>query len=444
MKSEAITHLNEYNEKIEKNFRWNFVWMALDNMMFFFIFMGLSPYTILPFYIGQFTESQILIGLIPTVYLVGTTLPQLFMANFLRKTRLRKKYMVLAATIQRFGILGLLLLAILQPRLGLSPSVTLTLFFVLLAIQHTASGFYVPTWLDFLSKSIPRKRGLLFGISNFAGGMLGLGLGWLLSYLLDRYPSEQAIPIIFGISFAASMISLGAILSWREVVPPESFFTNGDQQEDSLKGVLTDKNFVQYLIWRGLMVVLEIATPFYTISALKQLSVNASQVGVFTTLMAFAQAVLNPLWGWMGDKKGFLIIVKISAVAGSIAAIMALAFPNLVTYYLVFLLIGAMLSGFSISSFNIIFEFSPKQLVPMYTAVSQISLTPLSSVVPLIGGVIADNFGVSVNYWLAGILGVVSFIGLSLSVKNPKLLKTGSLDFSNPENPMPAAGSNGE
>lgn len=427
-------HITDYNEKIEKNFKWNFAWMALDNMMFFFIFMGLSPYTILPFYIGQFTESQILIGLIPTVYLVGTTLPQLFMANFLRKTRLRKKYLVLAASIQRFGIFGLLILAILQPQLGLSQALTLTLFFILFAVQHVASGFYVPTWLDFLSKSIPRKRGLLFGISNFAGGLMGLGLGWLLSSLLDRYPYQQAIPIIFGISFLASLISLIGILSWREVVPPESFFEDSKKQEDSLSGVLTDKNFVQYLIWRGLMVILEIATPFYTVSALKQLALNAAQVGVFTTIMSFAQAVLNPLWGWLGDKKGFLIVVKISAVAGSIAAISALAFPGLFTYYLVFLMVGAMLSGFSISSFNVIFEFSPKQLVPMYTAVSQISLTPLSSVVPLLGGVIAENFGVQINYWLAGGLGLVSFIGMTLSVRNPKKNKPGSGDLFHPEN----------
>lgn len=173
------------------------------------------------------------------------------------------------------------------------------------------------------------------------------------------------------------------------------------------------------------MVVLEIATPFYTVSALKKLSINAAQVGVFTTLMSFAQAVLNPLWGWLGDKKGFLVIVKVSAIAGSLAAIIALAFPSLLTYYAVFLLVGAMLSGFSISSFNVIFEFSPKQLVPMYTAVSQVSLTPLSSVVPLLGGLIAENFGVQVNYWLAGSLGLISFIGLNLSVKNPKKAKAG-------------------
>ena len=102
-----------YEKRIEENYRWNFFWMTLDNMMFFFIFMGLSPYTILPFYIGHFTESKILIGLIPTLFLIGTTLPQIFMANFLRNRRKRKKYLVITASLQRFAILGLFLLSLL-------------------------------------------------------------------------------------------------------------------------------------------------------------------------------------------------------------------------------------------------------------------------------------------------------------------------------------------
>jgi hypothetical protein len=45
--------------------------MALDNMMFFFIFMGLSPYTVLPYYVQHFTDSSILIGMIPAIYILG-------------------------------------------------------------------------------------------------------------------------------------------------------------------------------------------------------------------------------------------------------------------------------------------------------------------------------------------------------------------------------------
>ena len=87
-------NLADYNKHIVENYKWNFFWMALDNMMFFFIFMGLSPYTILPFYVGHFSDSKILIGLIPTLFLIGTTLPQIFMAKILRNRKKRKKYLV--------------------------------------------------------------------------------------------------------------------------------------------------------------------------------------------------------------------------------------------------------------------------------------------------------------------------------------------------------------
>lgn len=397
--------------------------MALDNMLFFFIFMGMSPYTILPFYVQKFTDSKVLIGLIPTLYLVGSTLPQLFMAKFLKHRRKRKKYLLIAASIQRLGILGIFLLSLAQPRFDMLPAITLVIFFLMHSLQHFASGFYVPAWIDFLGKSIPHRRGFLFGISNFAGGLLGLGIGWLLSYLLERYPYQQAMPIIFGISLAASLISLFSIVSWKEVVPPEEFFQEKTQGANNKNGIFADKNFLNYLIWRGSLVILEIATPFYTVSALDQLSLEAAQVGIFTTILSFSQAILNPLWGWLGDRKGFLLIIKISALAGVLGAFLAILIPSLLSYYLIFFLVGLMLSGLQISTINIIFEFSSRQLVPLYTAVSQIALTPLSSVVPLLGGFIAEKFGYITDYWLAAGLGLIGLIGFSLSVRNPKALK---------------------
>lgn len=410
----------QYNAAVEKNYRWNFFWMTLDNTMFFFIFMGLSPYTILPLYVNFFTDSSVLVGLIPTIFLVGTTLPQPFMAYFLRKRKARKKYLILVASVQRLGILGLLIISIVQPRLGLSPRTTLVLFFMSFAVQHFASGFYVPAWIDFIGKCIPRRRGLLFGISNFLGGLMGLGLGWLLSFLLDRFVIDQAIPIIFGISFSASIVSLIAILSWREVVPPDSFFNENQSDKNSFRGVLKDKNFVNYLIWRGLMVILEIATPFYSLSALKRPDVGPAQIGIFTTILSFFQAVVNPFWGWLGDKKGFLPVIKISCLMGIIAAFIAILFPSLFTYYLIYVFLGLMLSGFSIASLNIIYDFSPKQFVFLYLAVSQVSLSPLSSFIPLLGGVIADNLGFTTNFWIAGSFGILSLVGMMASVRNPK------------------------
>ena len=77
-------------------------------------------------------------------------------------------------------------------------------------------------------------------------------------------------------------------------------------------------------------------------------------------------------------------------------------------------------SELQISSLNIVYEFSPKQMVPLYTAVSQVALTPLSSLVPTLGGVIAEALGYSTNFWLAGILGMASLVGMTVAVRNPK------------------------
>ncbi len=412
-----------YNREIARNYKWNFFWFTIDNMMFFFIFMGLSPYTVLPFYLKHFTDSNILIALIPAIHIVGFALPQIFMARFLKRTGERKKYMVVAAFIQRLGILGFLVLTILQPILKISNPLVVLFFFLTLILQNVASGFYVPAWLDFLGKSIPTRRGLLFGISNFFGGLLGLGIGWLLSYLLDRFPYYQAMQWIAGIAFAASLVSLTAIFLWRETLPTRHA-TEANQKISSRKTILADSNFLRYLVWRGLMVMLDIATPFYTLSAMESLKLAGSQVGVFTILLSLSQTILNPLWGWLGDKKGFYNIVVISVIAGSIAAFLAATAPSLVIYYLIFLLAGAMISGLQISNFNLVFEFSPPNLVPMYTAVSQMALSPISGIIPVLGGLIADKWGYLSDFWLAGGVGLISLAGLLVTVKNPQKSQT--------------------
>jgi MFS family permease len=156
------------------------------------------------------------------------------------------------------------------------------------------------------------------------------------------------------------------------------------------------------------------------LAAIANLKLADSQVGVFTVLLSLSETVLNPLWGWLGDHKGFYNILIISVIAGSIAAFLAATEPGLAVYYIIFLLAGVMISGLQISNFNIIFEFSPSHLVPMYTAVSQMALSPLSGIIPVLGGYIADKWGYFSDFWLAGGMGLVSLVGLLTTVKNPK------------------------
>ncbi len=172
-------------------------------------------------------------------------------------------------------------------------------------LQNVASGFYVPAWIDFMGKMVPRKRGMLFGVSNFLGGLLGIAMGALLTYLLDSYPYQQAIQVIFGISFLASMISFGAILSWRESVPPR--MNEDEKRSEDHNKPLRNKNFVRYLIFRGLMVVLEIGASYYTLAALAKGDITAGQIGIFTTIMSLAETLINPVWVGWGIRRALLM-----------------------------------------------------------------------------------------------------------------------------------------
>jgi len=406
--------------------------MALDNSMFSFIFMGLSPYTILPYYAQHFTDSKVLIGLIPAIYIVGTTLPQPFLAKYVARIPRKKPYLLLTAFIQRIGIVALLLLSYLQPRMGLSDTTTLLILFISLAVQTSASGAYIPAWIDFVGYELPVRRGLMFGVSNFAGGVMGLGMGWLLTNLLETLPYSEAMPDIFGLAFLASVISYIAMLMWRET-PRQAHENRLPQDKTSIFVILSDRNFVRYMAWRSGMVIMEIATPFYTLAALDNLQLGAEQVGIFTLILSLSQAFLQPLWGWFGDRRGFIRIVYLAAIFGAIAPVLALYASNVFIYYLVFVFVGGMMSGFQIANFNIVYDFSPATKIPYYIAVSQLALSPLSGIVPVLGGVIADSMSYQPNFIIAAITGGICCAGMAFSVRNPRTALRGQ---DNPEMQM--------
>ena len=153
---------------------------------------------------------------------------------------------------------------------------------------------------------------------------------------LDRFPYYQAMPWIVGIAFAGiNGFTIGHYALEGDTAPKH--VTEADQKISSRKTILADGNFLRYLVWRGLMVMLDIATPFYTLSAIGSLKLADSQVGIFTIMLSLSETILNPLWGWLGDHKGFYNIVVISAIAGSMAAFLAATAPGLVVYYLIFM-----------------------------------------------------------------------------------------------------------
>jgi len=170
--SEYTAVLEQYRLNVDRNYRLNAIAIMIDNSMFYLISLGLSQYTILPLYLSKLTDSNLLIGLIPTVFVIGFALPQLWIARFLKGKRQSKKYIITVAVVQRLSILAFLLLTLFQHHL--SNNLVIALFFINYAIQNLTTGAWFPMWVDFVGRAIPRKRGMVFGLSYLIGGVLSL------------------------------------------------------------------------------------------------------------------------------------------------------------------------------------------------------------------------------------------------------------------------------
>ena len=156
--TEAKTNNTTVKQKIERNFRWNFVVNTLDGTSFWFGMSFMSSTIILPLYISHFTSNPLLIGLIPFLTNAGIFLPQLFTANVVERTPLKKFFPVtLGFFLERLPIL---LLAPTVFFLATSrPILALVMFFVLYTWNCFGTGATLVGWQDMIAKiDLPPKN----------------------------------------------------------------------------------------------------------------------------------------------------------------------------------------------------------------------------------------------------------------------------------------------
>jgi hypothetical protein len=78
-----------------------------------------------------------------------------------------------------------------------------------------------------------------------------------------------------------------------------------------------------------------------------------------------------------------------------------------------------MLSGQQLAAINIIYEFSESDQIPVYTAVTQVMLSPLSGLMPVIGGIFVNILGYIPTFLVAGLFGAGGAVGMLFNVRNP-------------------------
>jgi MFS family permease len=406
----------------ETHLRWNFSVNVLDISFYTLALNMVSQATILPLLVSQLTGSKLAIGLIPAIYTLGYLLPQLLTAGYTEGLRRKLPVLMLVGSVGErlpFLLIGLAVLFFAAP----SPILALGLLYLLLGISAVSNGILTPAWYDLIAKVIPvERRGIWSGVGNGLGAFMGIAGAGLAGWLLTAYAFPQNYALCFLVAFVFFMVSWIGLALNREpdsaVVKPQVGLWRYLKQ---LPAVLRrDRNYQVFLISQSVANLGGMAAGFFIVYGSTRFGLDGATVGALTGTLVASQALMNLLWGLLGDRKGHKIVLAGAAGCMALAALAALLIPTPAALWVVFFLLGASIAGEMVSSLNIILEFCHPEDRPTYIGLTNTLLAPVKALAPLVGAGLATLLGYPGLFIAAALAAAGGAALLGLWVREPR------------------------
>jgi len=409
-------------QEINRHFTWNFVVNTLDGLFFWGGGSFITASTILPLYIHHLTDSRLLIGLIATISSSGWMLPQVFTAHYAQRLPQKKKMVVRTGFFTERLPLFFLPVSVYFFSTN-RPKLALWLFFLFYTWHTIGAGAVGPAWQDMIGKIFPvHWRGRFFGTSNFVGSAVGIVTASGAAYFLHHF----TYPLNFTYCFAAAAI--GIFFSWlavsltREpVVPveaaPLSYKAYG---QELLRILREDHNFRRFISQQILSRLGYMSNGFIAVYALERWHVSESTAALYAPAMLIAQMSANVLFGWLADKWGHKIVLEMATLSALAAIVAVWAGPTPVWVFFAFAGLGISTAGYVLSGLMIVLEFSKPDERSAYIGLANSLRSLGSATAPLIGGIIAQQFGYTALFGSTLPFIVVAFILLHWYIQEPR------------------------
>ncbi|MBN2117348.1 MAG: MFS transporter [Anaerolineales bacterium] len=421
--TEATANTSSVQQEIVQHYRWNFLVNSLDGASFWFGMSFISWTVILPLYVSHFTNSPLLIGLIPFLSTAGYLVPQLFVANAVERAPRKKFFPVtLGFFLQRLPIL---LLAPAAYFLAASqPMAALIIFLVLYAWHTIGSGTTVVGWQDMIAKIIPlEKRGRFLGITNFLGNGAGILGALAVPFVLDKYTFPLGYVISFAIAAALIFISWVFLSLAREPAVPSSKppVSQLDYMRSLPEVLRRDRNFRMYLLSQIIFYLSGMAIGFLAVYAVQTWHMSDAEASGFTVAFQIGLALANLFFGFLADRKGHKLSLEICLMLSTFSLVLAIFVPNPWWFFPIFFLRGAVNGGTFVSGISIVYEFTDAENRATYIGLANTLPGVAGSIAPLFGGWLAGAISYQAMFILAAVIGVVGWVLLRFAVREPRL-----------------------
>ncbi len=407
---------------IRANQRWNFCVNVMVSGFWQFAMSFIFGATVLALYSSYLTDSAVLIGLIPAMQSAMFFFPQLLLARKAQTLARVKPFVVRLSLFERlpYGVIAL--------SIFLWPDAPRGLAYVILALclmMATGSGGLLnPAWKAMIAKVVPlRRRGLLFGLSNALGGLMGMGGAAISRQVFIRYDYPYSFAIIFMFCGIAQLISWGLMNLNREptMQPKGRALSNNEYWRRLPKLLRQDRNFWRFLVGRNLMLLGTMGMTFYIVYARFAFNISDPFAANLTMAALLGQTVSTPLLGIFADRQGNKLLAELGSLFLMLALGLILLVRHEVWLYLVFMLANMSMAAGMISGINITMEFGPPAEMPTYSALaSTVNAVPIL-MAPLVGGWLVDLFGYQLMFIVAVVFTLVGIVYMHALVRDPRV-----------------------
>jgi len=268
-----------------------------------------------------------------------------------------------------------------------------------------------PAAITSISEMYPTRRGFGLAIhevgANLGDTLAPLGTGLLLGYLAWR--RLLALSVIAGLVLALLLLRLvvGGRNRGKETAGGMSLhaYAEGIRAMTSNASllILTAVSGVRSLTQQGLSTFL----PLYLARDLKM---PAALLGAYLTMVQASGMIATPLAGTLSDRLGPKRVATAGMVATSLALIAFAAFRRGAAFVTALAFLGFFLYSMRPAIFRWAIGLTPRQYEGTAVGVLFTSQALFSTLMPLIGGVVADRYGLlPVFYVIAGAVVVANF-----------------------------------
>lgn len=368
-----------------------------------------KPGLILAWMLTALGAPAITIGLLAPVREAGSLLPQLAIAQMVRRSAVRKWFWVFGSVFQALAVAGMG-----AAGLFLEGETAGWAIVGLVACFSLARGVCSISSKDLLGKTIPKKRrGRLGGIASSIAGFAAVGVGLFFS---TRAVEDVGIDTFSSLLFlAAGLWLVGAgLMAW--VKEPGSETEPAKRSSggvwSSLGLLKTNPEFRRFCIARAMLASTVLSMPFYVVLAHEATGGRIASLGILMVAGSLATAISGLVWGQFADQSSR----KTMAVAGGSAGVVGVATAGLSgigfgeggaiwVYGALFFLLGIAHTGIRLGRKTYLVDMANEENRATYVAVSN----TLIGVVLLASGsfgLLADAIGERGVVLAFGILGI--------------------------------------